>query len=70
MVNGLHYGYLLRLELKRVLPVRLNAKKNIKKCLGLRWLITATRWIQVPDRVHQKLVARTVAEGCRTLTPG
>ena len=26
-VNGLHYGYLLSLELKRVLPIRLNAKK-------------------------------------------
>ena len=29
-VNGLHYGFLLSLELKRVRPIRLNAKK-IKK---------------------------------------
>ena len=27
-VNGLHYGFLLSLELKRVLPIRLNAKKK------------------------------------------
>ena len=28
-VNGLHYGFLLSLELKRVLPIRLNAKKKV-----------------------------------------
>ena len=27
-VNGLHCGFLLSLELKRVLPIRLNAKQN------------------------------------------
>ena len=30
-VNGLHYGFLLSLELKRVLPIHLNAKKKTQQ---------------------------------------
>ena len=29
-VHGLHYGFLLSLELERVLPIRLNGKKRLR----------------------------------------
>ena len=31
-VNGLHYGFLLSLELERALPIRLNEKKGKNNC--------------------------------------
>ena len=52
-VNGLHYGFLLSLELKRVLPIRLNTKKkSIVIVYCLHYLIAiCTSGHQISDSI-------------------
>ena len=47
-VNGLHYGFLLSLELKRVLPIRPNAKKKVE--------------LEGPDRVASRATGSLFGE--------
>ena len=44
VVNGLHYGFLLSLELKRVLPIRLNEKEKYTLCAGFMCVGAGMHW--------------------------